>query len=182
MVLAAVVVAVAMTEIVGGWDRLMRTDALVRFDWLHLGWTVYALFLSMLYWIGMWPYEAIPFVYVGQVWLLVVPTLFLVIVAYVLTPDVPESGELNLRDFYITKRRRIFSLPGRVSRHVACCRLFDCRLCDAECFDPARHHNGWPFSPLSHQGYMGARKRSSRSPLQVLWGRVWWNSRRCWKV
>jgi hypothetical protein len=45
---------------------------------------------------------------VGQVWLLVLPTLFLVIVAYALTPSVPESGEVDLRQFYLAKRRRIF--------------------------------------------------------------------------
>ena len=39
MMIAAVVVAVGMTEIIGGWGRLMRTRAAVAPDWLHIGWS-----------------------------------------------------------------------------------------------------------------------------------------------
>ena len=108
MVLAAVVVAVAMTEIVGGWGRLLRTDAKVEFDWLYLGWTSFVLIASMVYWVGMLPYQSFGFSYMGQVWLLVIPSLFLVLVAFALTPSVPVQGELCLRDHYLSKRRHVF--------------------------------------------------------------------------
>ncbi len=108
MVLSGVVVAVAMTEVVGAWGRILRTDASVRIEPLFVGWTCYLLLLSMLYWVSMWPYQNIEFVYMAQVWLLVLPTLFLVLVAFALTPDVPTNGELDLRSFYFKRRRRVF--------------------------------------------------------------------------
>lgn len=108
MVLAAVVVAVAMTEIVGNWGRLLRTDARVKLDWLHLGWMFYVLLASVVYWVGMLPYEKFEFVYLGQVWLLVLPTLFLVLVAFALAPNVPTHGRLDLRAYYLSKRRAVF--------------------------------------------------------------------------
>lgn len=108
MVLAAVVVAVAMTEIVGGWGRLLRTDATIEADWLLLGWTCYVLLASMVYWVGMLPYETFEFVYMGQIWLLVIPSLFLVLVAFALTPNVPTQGRLDLRAYYLSKRRHVF--------------------------------------------------------------------------
>ena len=108
MVLSGVVVAVAMTEVVGAWGRILRTDASVKIEPLFVGWTCYVLLLSMLYWVSMWPYQNVEFVYMAQVWLLVLPTLFLVLVSFALTPDIPKSGELDLRSFYFKRRRRVF--------------------------------------------------------------------------
>ena len=67
MMIASVVVAVGMTEIVGGWGRLARADGEIKFDWLHLGWTIYILLLSVQYWIGMWSYRELRIEYVGQI-------------------------------------------------------------------------------------------------------------------
>ena len=38
----------------------------------------------------------------GQVWLLVIPALFLVIVAFTLTPNIPDHGALNHREYYLS--------------------------------------------------------------------------------
>lgn len=108
IILAGVVVAVAMTEIVGAWGRILRTEAKVKPEPLFIGWTCYVLLLSMWYWIAMWQYQAVEFVYLGQVWMLVLPILFLVLVAFALTPNVPAEGELDLRSFYFSRRRRVF--------------------------------------------------------------------------
>ena len=108
MVLAGMVVAIAMSEVVGGWGRLIRTRNSITFDWLHLGWTYIALILAMQYWIGMWPYASIDLTYQGQIWLLVIPTLFLVIVAYALSPDIEPDKDLVVREYFLAKRAPIF--------------------------------------------------------------------------
>lgn len=108
MVLAGVVVAVAMTEIVGAWGRILRTDAKVTIEPLFVGWTFYVLLLCMFWWVYMWKYQDIELAYMGQVWLMVFPALCLVLVAFALTPNVPTSGELDLRRFYIARHRRVF--------------------------------------------------------------------------
>jgi len=99
MVLAGLVVAIAMTEIVSGWGRLLRTTVDVQWDWLHFGWGLCLLMLSLQYWVGMWPYHQINFEYLGQVSFLVLPTLFFVSAAYALTPEIPTQGRINCGSF-----------------------------------------------------------------------------------
>ncbi len=108
LVIAGVVVAIAMAEIVGGWGQLVRANQGVKFDWLHFGWTLCVLLISMLYWVGMWPYSDLEFTYLGQVWFLVLPTLFLVVLAYAITPDLSAASGINLREYYLANRRPIF--------------------------------------------------------------------------
>ena len=108
MMIASVVVAIGMTEIAGGWGRLVRTPAKVCFDWLHLGWTIYLLLLAIQYWIGMWSYNQLEITYVGQIYFLVIPTVFLVIAAYAITPDIPLEGEFDVRDYYLANRIGVF--------------------------------------------------------------------------
>ena len=108
MVIAGVVLAIAMAEIVVGWGQLVRANQDVQTDWLHLGWTLCVLLISLMYWVGMWPYSDLEFTYVGQVWFLVFPTLFLVVLAYAIMPDVSANGGVNLREYYLANRRPIF--------------------------------------------------------------------------
>ena len=108
MMIAAVVVAVGMTEIVGGWGRLMRTRAVVKADWLHLGWSIWILAVLIQYWIGMWAYNQLQIDYMGQIFFLIIPTLFGVLAAFAITPDVPMVGELDVREYYWAKRTTVF--------------------------------------------------------------------------
>ena len=108
MMIAAVVVAVGMTEIVGGWGRLMRTRAVVNADWLHLGWTIWILVTLIQYWIGMWSYNPLQIDYMVQIFFLIIPTLFGVLAAFAITPDVPMEGELDVREYYWAKRTAVF--------------------------------------------------------------------------
>ena len=108
MMIAAVVVAVGMTEIVGGWGRMMRTKAVVKVDWLHLAWTIMILFSLIQYWIGMWSYNQLPIDRMVQIFFLIIPSLFGVLAAFAITPDVPMEGELIVRDYYWAKRKAVF--------------------------------------------------------------------------
>lgn len=108
MMIASVVVAVGMTEIVGGWGRMMRTRATVKPDWLHLGWTLAILIFLIGHWIGMWSYRDLEIETVGRVVSLVIPSVFCVLAAYAITPDVPTSGSLDIREYYMAKRAPVF--------------------------------------------------------------------------
>ena len=109
MVIAGVVIAIAMAEIVSGWGRMVRAGVNVKFDWLHLGWSLTVLLNAMLYWVGVWAYAELEFQYVAQTWFLVLPTLFLVLVAFALTPDISQISGQSLRDYFISNRRGFFS-------------------------------------------------------------------------
>ena len=108
MALASVVIAIALTEIFAGWGRLLRTHIVPRIDWLHLGWSLVIVLYAIQYWVGIWPYREIEFTLIYQVWFLIFPTLFIVLVSYAITPDVDPDTRLDLRDYYMSRRAPVF--------------------------------------------------------------------------
>ncbi|GJM13032.1 MAG: hypothetical protein DHS20C12_14350 [Pseudohongiella sp.] len=108
MALASVVIAIALTEIFAGWGRLLRTHIVPHIDWLHLGWSLVIVLYAIQYWVGIWPYREVEFIVIYQVWFLIFPTLFIVLVSYAITPDVDPDTSLDLRDYYLSRRTPIF--------------------------------------------------------------------------
>lgn len=108
MAIASVVIAIALTEICAGWGRLLRTHITPRIDWLHLGWTLAVILYSIQYWVGIWPYRDIQFDRIYEVWFLIFPTLFIVLVSYAIAPELEPDDEVDLRDYYMTRRGPIF--------------------------------------------------------------------------
>ncbi len=122
MAIASVLIAIGMAEIVSGWGRLLRSTLSVKLDWLYLLWTVLSLVAALVYWTSMWPYGNAQFTHMYQVWFLVIPSLFLVMLAYAVTPQLPGSGEFCLRSYYQTKQKQIF---GSHSMFLALAALAD---------------------------------------------------------
>ena len=108
MALASVVIAIALTEIFAGWGRLLRTHIVPHIDWLHLGWSLVIVLYAIQYWVGIWPYREIEFTFIYQVWFLIFPTLFIVLVSYAITPDIDPETSLDLRDYYMSRRAPVF--------------------------------------------------------------------------
>ena len=108
MAIASVVIAIALTEIFAGWGRLLRTHIAPRIDWLHLSWTLVVVLYSIQYWVGIWPYRDIQFNRIYEVWFLIFPTFFIVLVSYAITPEVDPDAKLDLHDYYMTRRGPIF--------------------------------------------------------------------------
>lgn len=108
MAIASVVIAIALTEIFAGWGRLLRTHIVPKIDWLHLCWTVIVVLYSIQYWVGIWPYREIEFTTIFQVWFLIFPTLFIVLVSYAITPDIGPDENQDLREYYMARRGPIF--------------------------------------------------------------------------
>lgn len=108
VILAGVVIGIAMAEIVSGWGKIVRTHAKLELDWLQFGWTVVILLNAMIYWVGIWPYAEAGIQYLGQVYFLVVPTLFLVMIAFAITPTDFSSTPFSMRDYYMERRKPIF--------------------------------------------------------------------------
>jgi hypothetical protein len=64
---------------------MARTPAKVKFDWLLFGWAVFLLLGGVLHCLGMWPYAEVTMEYVGQIYFLIIPTLFFVPAAFAVT-------------------------------------------------------------------------------------------------
>jgi hypothetical protein len=108
LVLGSVVLAIGIAEIAGTWGNVLRSTATIRVDWIHIGWTIIALLNALVYWIGMWPYAEIHFVYSGQVFFLVIPSIFFVLLCFSLSPKLPDVGNFSFREYYLLKRKQIF--------------------------------------------------------------------------
>lgn len=108
MTIAGVAVAIGVTEIVGGWGRLLRSQTPIKADWLHLGWCLVLITWPIMYWIGMWAYRDVEFVVMGQVLMLFIPTLLAVLAQYAITPVAQGEKTLSLRNHYLAKRRLVF--------------------------------------------------------------------------
>lgn len=108
MAIASVVIAIGLTEIFGGWGNLLRAHIVPQVDWLHLCWTMVVVMYAIQYWMGIWPYRTQEFVYIYQVWFLIIPTLFIVLVSFAITPNIGPDENLQLRDYYLSRRAPIF--------------------------------------------------------------------------
>ena len=112
MMVAAVVIALAISEIVGGWGRLLRAErGSVQFDWLHLGQSIVIAMAGFQYWVGMWAYEPVEINYGFQAALLILPSFFFVVSAYAISPDPALLKNRSCRDYYMAKRPEIFLPP-----------------------------------------------------------------------
>ena len=129
MAIASVVIAIALTEMFGGWGKLLRTHVRPRIDWLHLGWTILITLYAIQYWVGIWPYRDIEFHSIYQVWFLIFPTLFIVLVAFAITPNVAPAESLDLREYYMSRRGPIFF---GMAAFVAMAQLADFVILDLE--------------------------------------------------
>jgi hypothetical protein len=107
MIIVSVLIAIAISELVGWWGRLIRSRQKIAVDPLHLSWTIALLIMSVTYWIGIWPYAEYEIVHVGQIWALILPTVCLILVAYAITPDVGQDE--NNTTYIVDRRRSIFS-------------------------------------------------------------------------
>tara|TARA_B110000858_G_scaffold196741_1_gene256286 strand:+ start:1339 stop:1902 length:564 start_codon:yes stop_codon:yes gene_type:complete len=106
--LASVVIAMAITEIFAGWGRLLRAKNAPRIDWLHLGWCLVITLYAIQFWVSLWPYHDLEFTYIYQVWSLIFPALFIVLVAYAITPDEWQAESIDLRDYYMSQNKPVF--------------------------------------------------------------------------
>ena len=125
MTFASVVLAIALTEIFGGWGKLARSRRPIRWSVLWVGWSMAIVGLIMMYWSGIWPYRTASFSEGYRVAWLVIPTFLLVVLCFLFSPE-PGSGEgevdLAERYWQIAPRAfpvlALFMIASRIADHV----------------------------------------------------------------
>lgn len=121
-VLMSIVVAFAMSEVLSGWGRLIRTRDRVRPYPLQLGWSVLTVLLMVQWWWGFWEYRDTEVGGFLSLLALLSEPLTLVLLAFVLTPQLDELGGRDLRAEYFRNRAWIFGLGALLLVELA---LFD---------------------------------------------------------
>lgn len=112
MTFASVVLAIGLTEVFGGWGRLVRSGLPVRWYPLWVAWSTYLVILTIQYWSGIWPYRDASFEEGYKVVWLALPTFTLIILSYLFSPD-PLSDEcVDLEERYWNAAPRAFPLFG----------------------------------------------------------------------
>jgi hypothetical protein len=111
MTFASVILAIALSEMLGGWGKLIRSRAPISWSGLWVGWSLLVVALTIMYWSGMWPYRDQSFSEGYKIFWLAVPTFFLVVLGYLLSPE-PEDGasEVDLGERYWHIAPRMFPL------------------------------------------------------------------------
>jgi len=108
---ASVILAVALAEILGGWGKLARSSLPVRWSGLWVGWSLVVVAVTVMYWSGMWPYRDQSFREGYKIFWLAIPTFFLVVLSYLLSPEPKEgASEVDLDARYWQISPRMFPL------------------------------------------------------------------------
>ena len=69
---------------------------------------------TLQYWVGMWAYEPLAIDTGFQIMMLVVPSFFLVVSSYAISPDPALLEKQSCREYYMSKRAAIF-IPLAIS-------------------------------------------------------------------
>jgi len=111
MTFASVILAIALSEMLGGWGRLIRSRVPISWSGLWIGWSLFVIAITIMYWAGMWPYRDQSFREGYKIFWLAVPTFFLVVLGYLLSPE-PEddASEVDLGERYWLIAPRMFPL------------------------------------------------------------------------
>ena len=107
MIIASVLVAIAITEVVSWWGKLLRNKRMRDVGSVYLAWSALFICTIVLYWSGFWAYEGVIIVNYAQIWMLLLPTLLAILVAFTITPSSAEPS-FTFRTYYEENRKLIF--------------------------------------------------------------------------
>ena len=107
MIIASILVAIAITEIVSWWGKLLRSRRTQDVSFVHLAWSFVLISNVVLHWSGFWAYHDLTIVTYPQIWMLLLPTLLAILVAFALTPSDIDLAD-GSAEYYEANRRPIF--------------------------------------------------------------------------
>lgn len=108
MMFVSVVVAFAMAELLMGWGKMIRYRHRIRRPWLLAGWSVWLLIIMTYHYMGFWEYQAHDFVMVGPMLLFLSAPIMMVLLTFVLTPEVRYYRTLDLEAHYFATKNWFF--------------------------------------------------------------------------
>jgi hypothetical protein len=109
-VAVSILIALALTELIGGWARMLRARARTPPHGLHLGWMVIVFLVLVQFWWVFWEYGSAPeWTFVTFLLVLLPPTTAVFAVALISpTADEFERPGFSLRAFYFARSRNFF--------------------------------------------------------------------------
>jgi len=108
MMFVSVVVAFAMAELLMGWGKLIRARQRLTRPGLLAGWSIWLLFIMTYHYLGFWEYQAHDFTKVAAMLLFLAAPIMMVLLTFVLTPDLRHYQKLDLEDHYFQIKNWFF--------------------------------------------------------------------------
>ena len=108
MMFVSVVVAFAMAELLMGWGKLIRARERLTRPGLLAGWSVWLLIIMTYHYMGFWEYQAYDFTKVAPMMLFLAAPIMMVLLTFVLTPELRYYQKLDLEDHYFKTKNWFF--------------------------------------------------------------------------
>ena len=111
LVLVSIIVALALSELIAGWGRMLRKRSAVTWCWLHIFWMVLAfLTLTEVWWV-LWELQgSVEWTYGNFLIVLVAPTIAVLAVETITPTETDLVNVTDLRKFYFGAAPAFFTL------------------------------------------------------------------------
>jgi hypothetical protein len=109
-VVVAILIAFAFSEVLASWGRIIKRGALVKFSGLYFATSAILLVALAGHWLGMSAYRELSEISPAQSLLVFAPSFLAALVAFILAPEFPESGEVDIAAHYFAVAPWVFSL------------------------------------------------------------------------
>ena len=106
LVLFSFVYAAAITHILSTAGELIIAAKRVQLSWFNAGWMLGALLFTCAWWIGLWDLHTVTVWSVGAIAFYFFVAAGIYLNARLVSPRVPERGELDLRAFHAEEGRK----------------------------------------------------------------------------
>jgi hypothetical protein len=110
MMFVSVVVAFAMAELLMGWGKLIRARHRLTRPGLLAGWSMWLLFIITYHYMGFWEYQAYNFTKVAPMLLFLAAPIMMVLLTFVLTPDLRHFQKMDLEEHYFKTKNWFFGM------------------------------------------------------------------------
>src|SRR5262249_28687086 len=106
LVLFSFVYAAAVTHLLSTAGEIIIASKRVRLSWLNAGWMCAALLFTCAWWIGLWDLHTMSTWSVGSVAFYFAVAAGIYLNARLVSPRIPEQGEIDLREFHAEQGRK----------------------------------------------------------------------------
>jgi hypothetical protein len=106
LVLFSFVYAAAVTHLLSTAGEIIIASRRVRVSWLNAGWMCAALLFTCAWWIGLWDLHTVTVWSVGSVAFYFSVAAGIYLNARLVSPRIPEQGEIDLRAFHAAEGRK----------------------------------------------------------------------------
>lgn len=106
LVLLSFVYAAAVTHVLSTAGEIIIASKRVRMSWINAGWMGAALLFTCAWWIGLWDLHTVTVWSVGAVAFYFSVAAGIYLNVRLVSPRIPERGEVNLRVFHVDEGRK----------------------------------------------------------------------------